>query len=191
VLKSWTFFSTGQSATFVHKLQALNGRIPDGPAAENTSIRLEYKGQNKVIADIFRMGYVPLNETMRTAEKNVAWYRGPLVPYELPDKQLKFPIPSPDGATFFDPTTGMLDASYAAAWTIGRMVALQDVSFSTGLYTWKKELHQQVAGNIENRMINDEFRSVFAAAPGLLKEGQTLNAASLFKQTVLMSNTKK
>jgi hypothetical protein len=186
VLKSWTFFSTGQSAAFVHKLESLNGCTPGGPPAENTSVRLEYKGQNKVIGDIFQMGFLPLNETMRTAEKNVSWYRGPLLPYSIPDRNIEFPIPSPDGATFFDPTTGMLDASYAAAWTIGRMVGLQDVSFSTGLYTWKKGLSQEVVNSIENKLIDEEF-SAALTRPGTLRK-MPLTAGSLFKQTVLMLN---
>jgi len=32
----------------------------------------------------------------------------------------------------------MLDASYAAAWELGRLLALQDKSFSTSLYRWKR-----------------------------------------------------
>lgn len=186
VLKSWTFFSSGQSAEFVHKLESLNGCVPGGPPAKNTNVRLEYRGPGTEIGNIFNMGYVPLNETMRTGEKNVSWYRGPLLAYSVMERNIEFPITSPDRATFFDPTTGMLDTSYAAAWTIGRMVALQDVSFSTGLYNWKKGLTLEVVNKIEDELIHQEFSASFAGKT--LAEGESLTAASLFKKTVLMLN---
>jgi hypothetical protein len=159
VLANWTFFSTGESATFVHQLESLNGSTPGSstPAA-NTNIRIPWPGTNTVVGGAFNMGYIPLNETMRTAEKNVSWYRGPLLPYNnTTAAPLQLPIPSPDAATIFDPTTGMLDTSYAAAWTIGRMVALQDTSFSTGLYNWKQSLAQQVNNNVENALFFQHF----------------------------------
>jgi hypothetical protein len=188
VLKSWTFFSTGESATFVHQLESLNGCTPGGPPATNTNIRLDYNGSNKLVQTALSMGYVPLNELMRTAELNVSWYRGPLIPYQITTNNISFPITSQDAALQFDPTTGMLDTSYAAAWTIGRMVALQDVAFSTGLYNWKRSLEQQVAANLENDMIAQEFGETLRA-PG---DTQTpVNAASLFKQTVLSLKTDK
>lgn len=186
VLKSWTFFSTGESATFVHALESLNGCKPGGPPATNTNIRLDYKGSNKLVQNALSMGYVPLNELMRTAELNVSWYRGPLIPYQITTNNISFPITSQDAALQFDPTTGMLDVSYAAAWTIGRMVALQDVSFSTGLYNWKRSLEQQVAINLENAMIGQEFGGALRT-PG---DTQTpVTAGTLFKQTVLSLKT--
>lgn len=182
VLKSWTFFSTGESATFVHQLESLNGCTPGGPPATNTNLRLDYSGSNQLVKNALSMGYVPLNELMRTAELNVSWYRGPLIPYQITTNNISFPITSQDAALQFDPTTGMLDVSYAAAWTIGRMVALQDVAFSTGLYNWKRSLEQQVIGNLENQLIAEEFSDSLRPQGDL---GTTVNAASLLKQTVL------
>ncbi|HJT65162.1 MAG TPA: hypothetical protein VJ749_01840, partial [Pyrinomonadaceae bacterium] len=72
-------------------------------------------------------------------------------------------IPSPDEATVFDPTTGMLDASLAAAWTIGRMVALQDTAFSTALYQWKRGLTQKVINYIEEQILGEQFAFVLEA----------------------------
>jgi hypothetical protein len=164
VLKSWTFYSTGQSATFVEQLLRLNGR-PDGSEtiAENTNLRIIYKGANKIAGNALSMGYVPLNNGLRTGGKTVSWYRGPLVPYFIPELGIRFPISSPDEATVFDPTTGMLDASLAAAWTIGRMVALQDTSFSTALYQWKKGLTQKVINYIEEQILREQFSFVLDA----------------------------
>ncbi len=183
VLKSWTFFSTRESATFVHQLESLNGCKPGGPPAENTNIRLPYNGSNQVVSGALNMGYVPLNEIMRTSEKNVSWYRGPLQPYSTADTLLAPLITSPDAATIFDPTSGMLDASYAAAWTIGRMLALQDLAFSTGLYNWKRSLRQQVNSNIENNLLAEQFSLDLKP----LDDAQ-LKAGTILKQTVLKLN---
>ncbi|WPV64831.1 hypothetical protein [Chitinophaga sp. LS1] len=190
VLANWTFFSTGESATFVHQLESLNDCTPgSGVPASNTNIRIPYAGSNAVVAGAFNMGFVPLNQTMRTAEKNVSWYRGPLLPYSNAGANpLQVPIPSPDAANVFDPTTGMLDTSYAAAWTIGRMVALQDTSFSTGLYNWKKGLAQQVNNNVENTLMMQYFNVQPSPQPALSQRSGkrvSLLPGSIFKQTVL------
>ena len=187
ILNSWTFFSTGESATFVHQLESLNGCVPGGPPATNTNIRIPYSGTNSVVEGALNMGYVPLNETMRTAENNVSWYRGPLVPYSIPAQTITVPVASPDAATIFDPTTGMLNVSYAAAWTIGRMVALQDVSFSTGLYNWKKTLESQVNSNIENGLFDQSLGVDSPQAKSLTAEAAQ-PTRSLFTQIALTLN---
>lgn len=158
VLTSWTFYSTGQSATFVEQLLRLNGR-PDGSKedAANTNLRIVYSGANKIAGNALSMGYVPLNTGLRTGGKTVSWYRGPLIPYLISELGITFPIDSPDQATVFDPTTGMLDESLGAAWTIGRMVALQDTTFSTALYQLKKGLTQQVINYIEEQILREKF----------------------------------
>lgn len=172
VLKSWTFYSTGQSAEFVDQLLQLNGRARDSKTdAVNTNLRIIYTGSNKVAGNALTMGYVPLNNGLRTGGKTVSWYRGPLIPYQISKPGIKFPIASPDQATAFDPTTGMLDASLASAWTIGRMLALQDTSFSTALYQWKKGLTQKVVNYIEEQILRERFAFV-------LDEGETPAALS-------------
>ncbi|HTF04002.1 MAG TPA: hypothetical protein VK826_08250 [Bacteroidia bacterium] len=194
VLKSWSFFSTGQPATFINQLEQLNGNTPGSitPVAD-TNLRLPYSGTNTVVAGALNMGFVPLNETLRTAGQTVSWYRGPLAPYLVQQNNIKkLPIPSPDAATIFDPTTGMLDVSYASAWTIGRMVALQDVSFSTALYNWKKSLGQQVASTLQKMVLDRSFGYALDQSPGVQKmksDGST--TSSFFKRTVQALNTEE
>lgn len=159
VLSSWTFFSTGESATFVEQLLELNGRTADSSAdAADTTLTLPYAGTNTVVKNALQMSYVPLNHKLRTGGQTVSWYRGPLVPYPIPQPRIKFPIASPDQATRFDPTTGMFDSSYAAAWTLGRQLALQNKTFSTALYDWKKGLTQQVIDAIENQILEERLK---------------------------------
>ena len=57
----------------------------------------------------------------------------------------------------------MFDASLAAAWTIGRLVALQDQSFATSLYGWKRGQAQAVVDTVERQIIDDAFAGLIAA----------------------------
>lgn len=188
VLTSWTFYSTGQSATFVDQLLRLNDR-PDGSKtdAENTNLRIIYKGSNQIAKNALSMGYVPLNNGLRTGGKTVSWYRGPLAPYLISKPGIRFPISSPDEATAFDPTTGMLDASLAAAWTIGRMIALQDPAFSTALYQYKQGLTQKVVSHIEEQILRERFSFVLDAGdtPAALRGQEKVSPVkALFHKTM-------
>lgn len=164
VLAQWSFFSVGAPADFDDRLLALNGRTTGNtpPNAANTNLRLAYEGKNITVKNALSMGYVPLNQTLRTGEANVAWYRGPLAPYQVARGKVAVPVASPDRITAFDPTTGMLDASYAAAWSIGRLLALQDRGFSTGLYAWKRGLSAQVVQAVEDRLLSERFAALTA-----------------------------
>jgi hypothetical protein len=173
VLKSWNFYSTGQSATFIDQLNRLNQAAPpvdhkvNQDGALNTNLRLvPPSGAMPQVTNALQMGYVPLNHLLRAAEytngqynqdKTVSWYRGPLIPYGAPDVQIALPVSSADQITRFDPTTGMLDTSYAAAWTIGRQLALQDSGFSTLLYNWKKGLSVELVSQLERQILMDAF----------------------------------
>ena len=187
VLSSWTFASTGQPATFIDQLLELNGRTdPKGPDAANTNLRLEYPGENPLIKAATTMGYAPLNTVVRTGEKTVSWYRGPLAPY-LPKLSISVPLASADQANGFDPTTGVFDQSYGAAWTLGRMLALQDTGFSTALYNWKKGLTQAVIDGIEDGILNASFAGVLERGPTpavLARGGSTRPARALLHKTL-------
>ena len=83
-----------------------------------------------------------------------------LTPYPIAQSRVSLPIASPDQALAFDPTTGMFDASYAAAWTLGRMIALQDTAFSTALYNWKRGVWQSAVDGVENDLLDKSFGSM-------------------------------
>lgn len=172
VLQSWTYFSTGESATFVDQLLALNGRAGADDAAD-TTLTVPYAGSNSVVKNALSMGYVPLDHQLRTpatsAQQTVSWYRGPLVPYDTAPPALELPIASPDQVTIFDPTTGMLDVSYAAAWTLGRQLALQNTAFATALYDWKKGLTQDVVDAIELEILNEALQPVVGTGESLFR----------------------
>lgn len=159
VLKNWRFRATGTPATFVDTLEALNNGTEDVAGHKRTVLQLEYGGDNAVLKSGLGMGYVPLNTIMRTGEKTVSWYRGPLPPYEIQPEGEAGSLPSADAGLAVDPTTGAFDMSYAAAWTIGRMVALQDQSFSVPFYVWKKDLHNALTTAVSGRILGERLES--------------------------------
>lgn len=77
-------------------------------------------------------GYVPLDYRPLDSTPAFAWYRGPLSP------QARRPMDQPafrlaDEALIFDERTGVMDVSYAAAWELGRLLALGSPAFTKGL----------------------------------------------------------
>jgi hypothetical protein len=190
VLAHWTFFSAGSPARFDDQLQGLDGPDPANPAAARTGVRLERPGATGVVAAALQDGYVPLDHKLRVGGQTVSWYRGPLSATTEPATTGSagpppLPITSPDAVTAFDPTTGMLDVSLAAAWTLGRMLALDDTTFSTTLYNWKQGLKRAIVTAAEARLIEQEFGplaasdgAVNAAALPLLHHAMSLLARS-------------
>jgi hypothetical protein len=178
VLAHWTFNTNptadvnGETVAFVPRLELLNGRAIGGPDAGNTNLRLAVPGASPPISTALEAGYVPLNHDLRTNETTVSWYRGPLSPVALSPggrvpSGVTLPISSPDQALAFDPTTGMFDASLAAAWTVGRLMALQDQSYASSLYAWKKELTQDAVDSVEAAIIQEAFGGLLAPPPAV------------------------
>ena len=195
VLQHWTFNTKGETAAFVDQLELLNGRAAGGANAVNTNLRLVVNGANPPVSTALASGYVPLNHGLRTGETTVSWYRGPLSPIDRARAGPGLPVSSPDRALAFDPTTGMLDASLAAAWTIGRLVALQDQSYATSLYAWKKGQAQAVVDAVERQIIDDAFAGLTTAqapaapAPAAQAAAQTAAPAARPSTATLLHAT--
>lgn len=143
-LKSWSFACEDEKKDFKELLLALNAtpttlRLPEGaPSAEQLLAR----------------GYVLLPHYYREGDEIASWYHGPLVPGKVSSpllpgdnetSQFVLPARSADELVRYDTALSMFDVTYAAAWELGRLLALQDKDFSTGLYQWKREYAQQRA----------------------------------------------
>jgi hypothetical protein len=178
VLQHWTFSTQGDTAAFVDMVELLNGRTIDGGDAVNTNLRLVVAGANPPISTALDGGYVPLNHGLRSGETTVSWYRGPLSPIDRARAGPDLPVSSPDQALVFDPTTGMFDASLAAAWTIGRLVALQDQSYAASLYSWKKGQAQAVVDAVELQIIDDAFAGLIVPATPAVPEATPQEATA-------------
>jgi hypothetical protein len=82
-------------------------------------------------------GHLPLAHTTRAGEHTTTWYRGPFVPTTV-EKETVGPYHSADQARRIDPQTGMENIGYAAAFEIGRLLALSDPRFALELLQWRR-----------------------------------------------------
>jgi hypothetical protein len=97
------------------------------------------------------MGYTALNHNTRLGEQAVSWYRGPLVPLDLEIEDSYAFRPAPDAAVRYSPLDGMMDVTYAAAFQLGRLLALQDRHFARALHTYRSGVNRQI-----NRVMREE-----------------------------------
>jgi len=164
VLCSWKFTCKGSNdfKAWMKQLnvgnEAQNGeenQLPDPwlhlPHQEYTdSYGNNEKLEEEDIADIvngaYARGYTALNHAMRQGEKTVSWYRGPLVPlyYDQP-RRIRKPFANADELLRFDPRTGLFDVTFAAAWQLGRLLALQNKGFAMALNRTRSELRAKAA----------------------------------------------
>ncbi|MFY8106889.1 MAG: hypothetical protein ACOVKO_08220, partial [Elstera sp.] len=94
-------------------------------------------------AQALNLGYAPLESTMRIGEHATAWFRGPAAPVPLTLDPLG-PYLRSDAAMRYDPATGIYDMSYAAAWEIGRLLALSSNAMAQSLYLWRRSVVQSL-----------------------------------------------
>jgi hypothetical protein len=154
-LKSWRFACDEPKGSFKGLLMNLDCnpstlRPPDptpGADADASSA--------KAARRFVEMGYTPLPHYLRTGDKTVSWYHGPLAPAihdnDHPDLQNQLPARTADALARYLPEYGMLDVSYAAAWELGRLLTLQSKQVATTLYQWKRT-HAAAIKNARNHL---------------------------------------
>lgn len=148
------------------------------PASGNGNGSGDTSGPSAIAAMGLGMGYVPLTYRMRVGEQATAWYRGPASAVPTKADGLG-PFVFSDQAIRYDPTTALFDVSQAAAWQIGRLLALSDSTFARLMFLWRKEFHQAVAANVVLGQVAgalpvtaETMRALPAAGPG--NGGRTL-----------------
>lgn len=151
VMKAWSFRCGADLQGFYHPLStgplALPYTKPDTETPEDTKVK-----------NALAMGYTALDHNTRWGDRAISWYRGPFLPFgskvtrSIPLPPVceegyvtgAAPLSSADEALRYDPELGMLDVSYAAAWQLGRLLALRDETFARDLYHWKRENKRKI-----------------------------------------------
>lgn len=159
-LKSWSFSCVDEKQSFKGLLLNLN-RHPD-------TLRLP-PHPSPAIETAFSSGSVLLPHTLRQGSRTFSWYHGPLVPAENKAEQ-PLPARAADALLRYNPANGLFDISYAAAWQLGSLLALQSKQFSTNLYLWKRTHAQQL------RQAEQQLR--YASLP---LQGQSIDDSEQFK----------
>lgn len=140
-LKNWSFACESEKKDFQQLLLAVN-KTSDKPG---TSATLSLPHGTSDEDALLSRGYVLLPHYFRHGDQTASWFHGPLIPGENTYREIDLPVRSADELLRYDPSLSMFDISYAAAWQLGRLLALQDKSVSTSLYQWKRQRAQSLA----------------------------------------------
>jgi hypothetical protein len=147
-LANWTFVcdSTGRD-TFAGLM---------GQLRKNSSVfgvKLPAPTTHPQVNEALARGYVPVDYKPLDSTTTMAWYRGPLSP--LMRRRNTKTFLRADEALIFDDQTGVTDVSYAAAWELGRLLALSSPAFAKGLRFFVESYQNAIEFT---RQLNDFLR---------------------------------
>ncbi|HKP11843.1 MAG TPA: hypothetical protein VJZ91_07015, partial [Blastocatellia bacterium] len=114
--------------------QALQLKLPVSPPSNPGDGSASTVAQNRLSS-----GYVALTYHTLSGEETFSWYRGPLAPAPTHYTAKPSPFLSASGAMIYDRTSGLFDHSLAAAWQLGRNLALASQSFASAFLTYRRE----------------------------------------------------
>ncbi|MBK7676727.1 MAG: hypothetical protein IPJ27_19270 [Candidatus Accumulibacter sp.] len=143
VLSSWTFHCC-EAFAFKASMNQLKVRLLRVPRQADGAAGATLTPAEKQVRRAWDLGYTALNHSTRLGEKAVSWYRGPLVPLHLSKESRYCFLPAADAALRYSPLDGMMDVTYAAAFQLGRLLALQDRHFATALYAHRNRVRRQI-----------------------------------------------
>ncbi|MEM7037744.1 MAG: hypothetical protein AAF570_12245, partial [Bacteroidota bacterium] len=136
-LASWSYTPLQYKQTFADYIAYLNEESGAAAPGVDGSMRLPDPQNSNVSADLknaLQLGYVPMAHQTRNGESTVSWYRGPLAPFAVTtETKSSFPRFNADSNLRYNPNSGMFDVSYAAAWQLGRNLALSNKAYSEAL----------------------------------------------------------
>jgi hypothetical protein len=149
VLWHWSFEAKGLD------FEALVRKLNDGAGLYR--INPPQSVNNLAVQKALHYGHTALNHDFRQGPKSISWYRGPLVPVNIP-KPPHYTFHAADGALRFDEDTGMFDVSYAAAWQAGRLLALENPGFAEAINNWKNSYAKDLRMDIAKKILQLEFK---------------------------------
>lgn len=126
VLSSWTFAMAKPLFDFGSVFKTLDVGIFETP----------YDGESQTLQMLCKQGYYPMNHHIREGSQTVSWYQSPLIPYLEPSVATKC-FQFADQLLCYDPELSLFDIRFAAAWQIGKLMALADQGFAQKLFNWR------------------------------------------------------
>ena len=129
-LHSWSFTCESDAKG---DFAALLNKLDISPSALR---KTDIKDAN--VDKYLQMGFYPLPHKLREGYQTVSWYHGPLGTGDVTFDAYQRVSTSGSLLNYYE-DNGMIDVSYAAAWELGRLLALQNTNFSTELYKWKQQ----------------------------------------------------
>ncbi len=145
VLYSWEFYSVTEGKHFLEICHSLDaGRLQmTGREAEN----------NEKLRTIEEHGYRPLPHYLRQGSRTVSFYRGPLSPEKIEPDGREESCWCADQLYRYDPESGTFDVSYAAAWQLGRILALNNGAASREIAALRTSVKNRMRRQRENAIL--------------------------------------
>ena len=144
-LSGWNFASFARNGK---NFENLSADLDSGPLAVDAPSAVP------AAQAMLAQGAVMMRHDMRTSDRTWSWYRGPLSPSAGPamgaDPAGPLPVFS-DELLIFDGHHAIFDVSHAAAFTLGRALALNDNGFTTALYSFKENANRKTARQLERQ----------------------------------------
>jgi hypothetical protein len=144
VLGSWRF-AVGPADPTAAALKALTPALI-GPPTE----RLPKGPQGDAVAAHAAQGFVLLRHRTRVGAATASWYRGPLVPHDPARSDVDVvEVAGADRLLTWDPHLRTFETSRAAAWQLGRLLALQNDPVAAALVRFRREVARAMAAQAE------------------------------------------
>lgn len=150
-LARWKFTCEGKG-DFQSIMTALPGRggveLLGAPPRQLSAAEARKSKLAHVIMSEF--GHLQVGHTTREGETTVAWYRGPLVPLKV-QYAPSGPYHTSDQARTIDPESGLENLGHAAAFEVGRLLALSDSEFALDLLRWRRGDYNLVHTSVDKK----------------------------------------
>ncbi|MCX4546269.1 hypothetical protein [Streptomyces sp. NBC_01565] len=136
-LRAWSFEAAPNPQAH---FDALIRHMADDPAGLGLRLRPRTAGTAASPAtERLDLGYVPVDHGLASAEHTFAWYRGPFTPVvaqSVPTTEAGH-YQHADEALIYLTDTGVFDVGYAAAFTLGRTLAMSDSTLAAAVSAFR------------------------------------------------------
>lgn len=136
VFKKWSFTLQNKNTEDENFKAYLERMAKD----KNNLFKLEYKDDNETITQAINEGFVPIRHRLRNGNETVSFYRSPLLPFDS-DMNSQETISS-DNSIRYNKKLAMLDETYASAFQLGRLMAMQNENIAKKIYYNREEILQ-------------------------------------------------
>ena len=147
VLLHWSFTSVGET-TFRTLMENLDSGLlgtqppPPDPNYPRTPVRTDGLAPLEVV----ETGHVGIDQRTRRGDSVRAWYRGPLLPHPADTTSPRLPLAHAADQLRAVVPDRREDLSLAAAFEIGRLLALSQPSMVAALLRWRQDHYLQARG---------------------------------------------
>lgn len=186
VLGSWTFTAAASPGSFLELMKELSNPGNGGvdlvmmPESQATS-------GNALVDGAIKSGFTALANDMRVGETSTSWYRGPFVPAPTTRDFTYGPYHTSDHAMHYDPDCGIFNHAYAAAWQIGRLLALSDAHFAQSLYAWRQQYYTQLGKRVTTSLVEAPVAAAMDSQQTKVGAGLARHLREFFTARVLPS----